>query len=196
MRSLFKAFLTGTTFSVASGRYPFVGEHADATEIRREDGSMAVKMNAFTQPYDKYSSLIDRTASYKPKKSFYENTIETAFGKSLEKMDFERSVDNFLAAKTRSSKSKKRLGDSHVVAVLDQTAYIWTATVYMGRFTPMNLLFDTGSDWVVIEDLECDSCDGNKYDASAGEKISDTLTERAYGNVFFKGHVYEDTVCI
>ena len=68
--------------------------------------------------------------------SLYEKTIKTTFGKSLEKMDFEHSVENFLEKGKKSARTKKRLGDSHVVAVLDQTAYIWSATVYMGRFTP------------------------------------------------------------
>jgi len=82
------------------------------------------------------------------------------------------------------------------VAVLDQSAYIWTAAVYMGRFTPMNVLFDTASDWVVIEDVSCETCEGNKYDARQGSQTSDELTERSYGNVYFTGYTYKDTVCI
>ena len=66
----------------------------------------------------------------------------------------------------------------------------------MGRFTPMNVLFDTGSDWLVIEDVNCETCEDNKYDAKQGEKISNELEERAYGNVFFKGYVYSDIICI
>merc|ERR1712013_183028 len=60
----------------------------------------------------------------------------------------------------------------------------------------MNVLFDTGSDWVVIEDVNCETCEGNKYDAKQGQKISKDISERAYGTVFFKGHVYSDTICI
>ena len=60
----------------------------------------------------------------------------------------------------------------------------------------MNVLFDTGSDWVVVEDVDCLTCEGNKYDARQGEKISDEPTERAYGGVFFEGYVYSDTICI
>ena len=66
----------------------------------------------------------------------------------------------------------------------------------MGRYTPMNVLFDTGSDWVVVEDVNCDTCEGNKYDARQGEKISEEESTRAYGTVFFNGNVYSDTICI
>jgi hypothetical protein len=85
-----------------------------------------------------------------------------------------------------------------VVAVLERDAngYVWTANVYMGRFTPMNVLFDTGSDWMVIEDVACETCDGNKYDAKQGEKIDDELAERSYGTTFFWGKIYSDTICI
>jgi len=89
--------------SVASARYPFVGQQADANEILRDDGSVAVKMTAKQAPYDKYDSMIDRKASYGPTLSPYEKTIETLFGKSLEKMDFEHSVEKYLRANTRSS---------------------------------------------------------------------------------------------
>lgn len=60
----------------------------------------------------------------------------------------------------------------------------------------MNVLFDTGSDWLVIEDVNCENCEDNKYDARQGNKISDELEERAYGTAWFKGHVYSDVVCI
>ena len=195
MRSIFKAFLSVAAFTVTSAHYPFVGKHSDANEIVRDDGSVAVKMKALKAPYDKYESFIDKKASYTPAKTFYEKAIETIYGKSLEKLDFEHSVDQYLSGR-KSSNSKKRLGDSHVVAVLDQTAYIWTAAVYMGRFTPMNVLFDTGSDWLVIEDVNCENCEDNKYDAKQGKKKSDELEERAYGTAWFKGYVYSDIVCI
>ena len=80
-------------------------------------------------------------------------------------MDFEDSVDRYLSKHKRNTNQSKRLGDGHIVAVLDQTAYVWTAAIYMGRFTPMNVLFDTASDWLVVEDVNCQNCEGNKYDA-------------------------------
>ena len=104
MRSLFKTFLSVAALSVTSAHYPFVGQNRDATEIVRDDGSVAVKMNAQKAPYNKYETLTDKKASYSSTSSLYEKTIETIYGKSLKKLDFERSVDEFLHGKSRSSK--------------------------------------------------------------------------------------------
>ena len=66
MRSLFKTFMSVAVLSVTNADNPFVGKHADATEIVRDDGSVAVKMNAIKAPYDKYESLIDKRTSFTP----------------------------------------------------------------------------------------------------------------------------------
>ena len=66
MRSLFKTFLSVAALSVTSAHYPFIGKNRDATEIVREDGSVAVKMNAIDAPYDKYDTLVDKKTSFKP----------------------------------------------------------------------------------------------------------------------------------
>lgn len=54
MRSLFKTFMSVAAFSATDARNPFVGKHANATEILRDDGSVAIKMNAISAPYDKF----------------------------------------------------------------------------------------------------------------------------------------------
>ena len=52
-----------------------------------------------------------------------------------------------------------RLGDRHFQTELDTVGgAMWTGTVYMGRFTPMDVVFDTGSDWLVVESQFCDNC--------------------------------------
>ena len=196
MRFSFKTFLVVAAISLVSARHPFVGKNKDADSVVRDDGSVAVKMKAAKSPVDKFSQFRDRRSSHSPELSIFEKTIETVYGKSLEKLDFEDSVDRYLQKHKKNNAQSKRLGDGHIVAVLDQTAYVWTAAIYMGRFTPMNVLFDTASDWLVVEDVNCQNCEGNKYDARQGEKISEELEERAYGTTFFKGYVYSDTACI
>ena len=165
MRNTFKTVLLVAAITLSSARHPFVGKNKDADSIMRDDGSVAVKMKPLKTPFDRYDKFINRRNSYTPELSVYEKTIETIYGKSLEKLDFEDSVDRYLSKHKRNTNQNKRLGDGHIVAVLDQTAYVWTAAIYMGRFTPMNVLFDTASDWLVVEDVNCQNCEGNKYDA-------------------------------
>lgn len=49
----------------------------------------------------------------------------------------------------------------------------------MGREKAMDVVYDTGSDWVVIEGQDCQSCEGDRYDISnsvengRAEKISE-----------------------
>ena len=53
----------------------------------------------------------------------------------------------------------KRLGQNSVgVALETADGSIWTGTIYMGRYTPLDVIFDTGSDWLVIESHECLNC--------------------------------------
>jgi len=34
----------------------------------------------------------------------------------------------------------------------------------MGRFSKMDVIYDTGSDWLIVEGADCESCQGNIYD--------------------------------
>jgi hypothetical protein len=73
---------------------------------------------------------------------------------------------------------------------------VWTGEIYMGKFTPMDVVFDTGSDWVVIKSDQCESCVGDRYDLSSSVIVNDEISTRQYGSAFFKGKEYKDTVCI
>ena len=73
---------------------------------------------------------------------------------------------------------------------------MWTGTIYMGRFTPMDVVFDTGSDWLVIESHLCDTCEGNTYDTTASTIIGTTTSERLYGSAVMRGVEHHDTVCV
>ena len=70
----------------------------------------------------------------------------------------------------------------------------------MGGVVHMDVVYDTGSDWLVVEGHECSSCEGNTYnpDRSQGRprQISDTESERNYGSASLKGHEYYDKVCV
>ena len=117
---------------------------------------------------NKYSNLIDRSVNDDPNVS--EQYYGSSFWKSESRSDFEVTLDEHLDKKP---KRRKRLGDGNSIGAAlepsDDLVPLWTGTIYMGRFTPMDVAFDTGSDWLVIESHLCKNCEGNTYDTSDSE---------------------------
>lgn len=70
----------------------------------------------------------------------------------------------------------------------------------MGGSVEMDVVYDTGSDWLVVEGHECGSCEGNTYNPDRSEgrprKVADKESERNYGSASLKGYEYFDRVCI
>ena len=51
--------------------------------------------------------------------------------------------------------------------------------VYMGsKAQPLKVVFDTGSDWLVLEDLDCRTCYSTRYNTSASTtyEVASTAT--------------------
>ena len=81
--------------------------------------------------------------------------------------------------------------------------YTYVGTISMGDAQEdMQVTFDTGSDWLTIEGIQCmDGCEGNRFDPiPSGKPVSGGFygqpLERNYGLVKMTGSVYADTVCI
>ena len=71
----------------------------------------------------------------------------------------------------------------------------------MGGNQPMDVVYDTGSDWLVVEGIDCFNCEGNIYDPqeSLGEskKVPGRpRSTRIYGSAYLEGAEYFDTVCL
>lgn len=63
----------------------------------------------------------------------------------------------------------------------------------------MDVVFDTGSDWLVLDGSQCETCTGyNRYDGATGSKLSDKQVSRFYHQKSLKltGNIYQDSVCI
>lgn len=77
---------------------------------------------------------------------------------------------------------------------------MWVGPMIMGGVKELEVVYDTGSDWLVIESATCSNCEGDKYDpaTSSGnaEKKSYTLSERNYGSASLEGYEFYDKVCI
>ena len=68
--------------------------------------------------------------------------------------------------------------------------------VYMGRYTPIDVLFDTATDWLAIQDERCESCESDQKYVATGNWISSDEVEIDYGSVLVKGYTYSDLVCL
>lgn len=77
---------------------------------------------------------------------------------------------------------------------------MWVGPIYMGGNTLMDVVYDTGSDWLVVEGSDCSNCEGNTYDIADSEgtpvQVNASQTERAYGSASLTGYEYTDKVCI
>lgn len=61
----------------------------------------------------------------------------------------------------------------------------------------MSVVFDTGSDWMVIQGSSCTNCEGTLFNATkSGTLASSTLQVRTYGSANLTGYVYNDTFCL
>jgi len=61
------------------------------------------------------------------------------------------------------------------------------------------VVWDTGSDWTIVESHECDSCYTPVYDHATETSfsvIADTEGERNYGSTWTSGYEAFDMVCI
>lgn len=99
--------------------------------------------------------------------------------------------------------NKKRLGQLNFGTLLEnEDGFMWTGELYMGKLSKMDVVYDTGSDWLVVEGADCDNCEGNKYniepslDQGIAAATSNTVTQRSYGQATLWGKTYTDTVCI
>lgn len=62
-----------------------------------------------------------------------------------------------------------------------------------------DVIYDTGSDWVVVEGSQCRNCQGNTYNplsSSSSKNLGKGVSVRAYGSAVLYGTEYTDKVCV
>ena len=62
-----------------------------------------------------------------------------------------------------------------------------------------DVVYDSGSDWVVIEGSGCSNCQGDTYNSALSinsKKVGTTVSSRQYGTAILYGTEYVDKVCI
>merc|ERR1711971_1241999 len=111
MNRLFKTFMCVAILSIVyADSYSRSDTNRESAQV--ENRSISLNMNTARNTYDKFNTLTNTSTSYQKPLSLYENLYEVILGKSLEKLDFESSVTNFL---DRTRVHNKRLGQSSTV---------------------------------------------------------------------------------
>ena len=155
---MIKAGIASSALFLTATASPFVGEHAESKRLTRDDGSTAVRMEPRTIGSTKYSHMIDSSisGSSSDHKSWLTLVRDFAFGRATNELVFENNV-----AQHKKHFQKGRLGqDASFTTLLD--AYgglMFVGEVLMGEeMDRMDVVFDTGSDWLVIEGDDCYNC--------------------------------------
>jgi hypothetical protein len=63
----------------------------------------------------------------------------------------------------------------------------------------LDLILDTGSDWLSVEGTSCTNCEGDLYSpllSFTNERLTSTISKRSYGDVEFQGSEWTERVCI
>jgi hypothetical protein len=128
------------------------------------------------------------------------------FGASNTRTAFDRRVDAYVKEQKMLTKKQLRKDNSkrlRATTIDHDLVYAVVLPMFLGEIrmgstqTILDVVYDTGSDWLVIPDIECEECDGETHDNSdSGESTDDNLTERNYGSASLIGKTHRDKVCL
>ena len=95
--------------------------------------------------------------------SFFTRAKQALFG--VYETEFESRVRQHLDSLKVSQKKRLGAGKNYAPLLQNLDGFMWTGEIYLGaNEQKMDVVFDTGSEWLVIEGKDCKTCDGDKYD--------------------------------
>lgn len=133
---------------------------------------------------------MDKSLNYRSTdpKHWWHSAYNFMFGKSAAQKKFDRDADRFFA-------KKNRLGGPIVGLRGLKDDMIFVGVVMMGEQQfPMNVIFDTGSDWLAIMGKECDNCNTTGFPGL--NPVTDRDSERNYGSAKVRGREHRAEVCL
>ena len=84
--------------------------------------------------------------------------------------------------------------------LVNTSGMMWTGPLYMGGTKMLDFVYDTGSDWLVVEGSNCSNCEGDTYNVADSEgspsQVNASQTTREYGSASLTGYEYNDKVCV
>lgn len=199
MQFLTKLAFSAIVSSTAAFKNSQTLETAQSTDL---DGSFSLDLEQQVVEVVKYNNLIDRSISYRSSDDdgdIFATILSMLTGKSFSSSKFENQVDALFRQSSLRSQNTKlkrdRLGQSgsNFEISLADGGFMWSAPVYMGAsMTPINMVFDLGSDWLTAQAFGCKNCKGNSFDTSKGTKTSNVIDSHLYGSANLTGYPYKD----
>lgn len=143
-------------------------------------------------------SVLDTSINIRPHELYspFWHNVYSLVGWELPKTSIELKAEAFLEGQ-RKKQSHKKLG-----ATMDVNQNAYEGNMYVGEIvmgtaqTAIDVIYDTGSDWLCIPDSSCSSCEGTKHDNSGATVVSAATEERLYGSAALSGSTYSDKVCL
>ena len=85
--------------------------------------------------------------------------------------------------------------------ILYNENYLYSGSMFVGESNQeMKLIYDTGSDWMVVEGRDCKDCEGARYDPNTSSyyKVKNVLDKPLkYGNyIHLVGKEVDDQICL
>jgi len=102
---------------------------------------------------------------------------------------------------TKFGGAKHRLGLNDKVPVTYGVEQLYTGSIYIGESdSEMKVIYDTGSDWLLIEGRGCENCKGSKYDPNTSSYYTEVdirTQSKTYGSfMHVEGKEVQDQVCL
>lgn len=142
-------------------------------------------------------SLNRRSSDRKP--SLWSSFTDSMFGATNTLTDFDRRVDSYVSAE--KYQHEKKLRKQKRLRSIDQDLnYAVTLPMFLGEIrvadSIVDVVYDTGSDWLAVPDSRCEECQGTKVDNSDQTVVDGSLSDRTYGSAHLIGSTYSGKVCL
>ena len=106
---------------------------------------------------------------------WFDKISQLVFGKSEEMIEFEKFYEELQSKKAEKQRSKIVQGPNDIYSLtnVDSYNFEYLMTVYCGsQGTAMDVTFDTGSDWLILQSAGCPSCSGDLFDETQSSSYS------------------------
>ena len=176
--------------------HPFTGENASANMVERPDGEgLSMRLQHAPAETNKYSAFVDTRMVIDGQEEVF-SIFEFLWDSYMPSFD-QFGLDSFSSkGHSKYERQAKRGGKSHghKLQAIQKDLRTTDGTVMFGtlffgsQFQELDLILDTGSDWLSIEGADCSNCLGSTYDSSessTSRRMTRDVSKRTYGNVEF-----------